>query len=718
MLDKNIFNIRKIISITLIILLLSSLITFFAGGQTKATYSSEFSKYPGYEELIKKLQDAHPNWEFEILETGLDWYESIVAESTGHHGLNVVYYTSSSAWKCSCNKTVEKVWKCASTATVAYYMDPRNSLNEDYIFQFEQLTYDKKIQTREGVETILKPCNYMQGKITYYDTNGNKKTLDKTYIDVIMEAAKQYNVSPYHLASRIRQEQGTGNAGVMISGTLTDYNKAYIGCYNYFNIKACGGDVIKNGLNYAKELGWTDPEKAIKGGTAIIVNDYISGGQDTLYLQKFDVAPNGTPYYEWQYMTNVSASKTEGSSIKKAYENMGLLSGNSKIKFKIPVYKNMPSQIAPMPGTETLVTQDVKITGNPVNVRSGKGTNYDPPIASLSKNTKLLRIEKDNAKSGGYYWDKVVLPNGTFGYVARDYLEEIELQSNCSEQYITTKYTDLRNGPGIKQTTVLRVLAMGQVVTVVEKDKYSLDGNDWWRVQLNDGTFGYVTANSFEKYDPSKVDQLRIICTDGLAVRSEPNTKSAYLASLGRGAIVTRIEKNVESSQKEYVWDKIITSSGINGYIATRDVKANEDWAEIIMNVTDPSNINASGFKASGTNLVCQPNITVSNIKAVAKDVIIKKGSTVIADTAKVGTGYILTLSDKTYTIIVLGDVNGDTEINSADLLTVVRHLKGTPSITQEYVKKSADINKDGEINSADLLCIVKYLKGSIKIAV
>lgn len=148
---------------------------------------------------------------------------------------------------------------------------------------------------------------------------------------------------------------------------------------------------------------------------------------------------------------------------------MGLLSGNSKIKFKIPVYKNMPSQVAPMPGTETLVTQDVKITGNPVNVRSGKGTNYDPPIASLSKNTKLLRIEKDNAKSGGYYWDKVVLPNGTFGYVARDYLEEIELQSNCSEQYITTKYTDLRNGPGIKQTTVLRVLAMGQVVTVVER---------------------------------------------------------------------------------------------------------------------------------------------------------------------------------------------------------------------------------------------------------
>ena len=74
--------------------------------------------------------------------------------------------------------------------------------------------------------------------------------------------------------------------------------------------------------------------------------------------------------------------------------------------------------------------------------------------------------------------------------------------------------------------------------------------------------------------------------------------------------------------------------------------------------------------------------------------------------------------NDKTYTIVVLGDVNGDNEVNSADLLSIVKYLKGTLKITQECEKKSADVNKDGEINSADLLSIVKYLKGSIKIEV
>lgn len=651
----------------------------------------------------------------------MDWSEVIIAESTGYHGRNVVPSTRADAWKCACNKTVEDVWKCASTAAVAYYMDPRNSLNENYIFQFEQLTYDEKNQTKEGVELILKPCNYAQGKVTYYDSKGKKKTLDKTYVDVIMEASKEYNISPYHLASRIRQEQGAGNAGSMISGTWTGGDGNYKGLYNFFNICAYGKNIVQNGLKYAKSQGWTDPEKSIKGGAKILASGYISIGQDTLYLEKFDVVNGGDGYYSHQYMTNVSASRTEGYTIRNTYTDMGLLSSESKIKFKIPVYKNMPEQISPQPGTEKPVTQDVKITENKVRVRKGKGTNYDI-VTTLNKGTKILRIELDNSKTGGYYWDKVVLADGTKGYVARNYLKQIDLQSNCNEQYITTKYTDFRNGPGTSKTTVLKVLSAGQIVTIVEKDKYkALDDNDWCRIKLSDGTYGYVTSNSFEAYDPTKVDQLRIICTDGLTVRKSPSTSASALASLYKGAIVTRTERNVESTNKNYIWDKIITSSGITGYIATRDIKNNEDWAEVIgsNNPTDTTTeIKGNGFKTSGTNIVCQPKITVSNIKAVAKDTIIKKGDTIIEDTANVGTGYTLTSDGKTYTIVVLGDVNGDNEINSADLLTIVKHLKGTLKITQECKMKSADVNKDGEINSADLLSIVKYLKGSIKIEV
>lgn len=643
----------------------------------------------------------------------MDWSEVIIAESTGYHGRNVVPSTRADAWKCACNKTIEDVWKCASTAAVAYYMDPRNSLNENYIFQFEQLTYDEKNQTKEGVELILKPCNYAQGKVTYYDSKGNKKTLDKTYVDVIMEASKEYNISPYHLASRIRQEQGAGNAGSMISGTWTGGNGNYKGLYNFFNICAYGKNIVQNGLKYAKSQGWTDPEKSIKGGAKILASGYISIGQDTLYLEKFDVVNGGDGYYSHQYMTNVSASRTEGYTIRNTYTDMGLLSSESKIKFKIPVYKNMPKQICPQPGTEKPVTQDVEITENKVRVRKGKGTNYDI-VTTLNKGTKILRIELDNSKTGGYYWDKVVLADGTKGYAARTYLKQIDLQSNCNEQYITTRYTDFRNGPGTSKTTVLKVLSAGQIVTIVEKDKYkSLDGNDWCRIKLSDGTYGYVTSNSFEAYDPTKVDQLRIICTDGLTVRKSPSTSSSALASLYKGAIVARTERNVKSTNKNYIWDKIITSSGITGYIATRDIKNNEDWAEVIgsNNPTDATTqIKGNGFKTSGTNIVCQPKITVANIKAVAKDAIIKKGDTVIADTANVGTGYKLTSNGKTYTIVVLGDVNGDGKASAGDYVLIKNHIMQTNLIKDSANQNAADVNKDGKISAGDYVLIKNYI--------
>ncbi len=64
------------------------------------------------------------------------------------------------------------------------------------------------------------------------------------------------------------------------------------------------------------------------------------------------------------------------------------------------------------------------------------------------------------------------------------------------------------------------------------------------------------------------------------------------------------------------------------------------------------------------------------------------------------------------FTNVVRGDVNGDGKINSADLLKIVKHLKGTAVLNSFYVM-SADCNYDDKINSADLLKIVKYLKGT-----
>ena len=41
-------------------------------------------RYPGIKEAIINLKAAHPNWNFKILYTGLDWHDVIQNEYAGH----------------------------------------------------------------------------------------------------------------------------------------------------------------------------------------------------------------------------------------------------------------------------------------------------------------------------------------------------------------------------------------------------------------------------------------------------------------------------------------------------------------------------------------------------------------------------------------------------------------------------------------------------------
>lgn len=69
----------------------------------------------------------------------------------------------------------------------------------------------------------------------------------------------------------------------------------------------------------------------------------------------------------------------------------------------------------------------------------------------------------------------------------------------------------------------------------------------------------------------------------------------------------------------------------------------------------------------------------------------------------------------KKYTNIVIGDINGDGEVNSGDLLLVRQHLLKINELNNIYFI-AADINYDKEINSADLLRIRQHLLGTIPI--
>ena len=286
-----------------------------------------------YQNKLTQLKKAHPNWVFVKQNTGLDWQTVIKNENTGERSL--IQTKMGSAYTNGAHG--QPGWSYASEAAIKYYMDPRNFLDETRVFMFEQLTYNPSYHTQAAVQNILN-STFMKGSIP-----GDSKTYAAAFFDI----GSTLKVSPFHLACRVYQEQGKGQSA-LISGTYSGYE----GYYNYYNIKASGSTnkaIIENGLTYAKQQGWNSRYKSLQGGAKILSQNYILKGQDTLYLQKYDVDNSYNGLYAHQYMQNIMAPYTESSMVKSAYQSTGAI--NNSFVFKIPVYLNMPSAACAKPGS-------------------------------------------------------------------------------------------------------------------------------------------------------------------------------------------------------------------------------------------------------------------------------------------------------------------------------------------------------------------------------
>ncbi len=330
----------KIIGILIIsiILLIMVLVAIFKE-QSKQKYigyngkNLKESKYPGYKKLIDELQERHPNWTFTLFYTKLDWED--VIENEGHsdtrrNPLNVIpdssYYPED--WKCEIDKNKafdNGTWLCASNKAIKHQMDIRNVLNEENIFQLKELNYVKNSQTEKGIREIIKG--------TFLEKD--------SVIQALLQASQNANLDPYFVASRLIQEQGR-NGTVLAKGYK--YKENII--YNVFNVKASGNsttEILENAAKYSYDQGWDTMEKSIIGGIEFVKKGYINRGQNTLYLQKFDIVKQDGSLYTNQYMQNLMAPKSEASNMLKIYKASGTVDSN--LNFIIPLYENMPEEI-------------------------------------------------------------------------------------------------------------------------------------------------------------------------------------------------------------------------------------------------------------------------------------------------------------------------------------------------------------------------------------
>ena len=359
---------------------LLSLLSFFACSADDK-FENSISAFPeSYKPQLRELHEKYPKWEFIPFVTNLDWSDVI----DGEYGSKSLVQSSASSktWKSHDKDDYNPAdgsfdykdggFVQANRFAVEYFIDPRNFLTEDGIFQFEVLKFNENY-TIEMIERVLKGSFMSKAKITYlkYNESTDKLTTvktDKTYADVIYAAGKKYNINPCYIASKILNEVGSDG-----SYSIYGDHPTYPGIYNFYNIGATDGEgAIKRGLLWAKGGSsgsktygrpWTTPEKSIMGGAQFLSEEYIAKGQYTGYLQRFNVNPDaGNKLYTHQYMTNLTGALSQGYTTYASYAALGML--DASITFSIPVYENMSGQ---EDNTGTMLLSDTKVQYGKIN---------------------------------------------------------------------------------------------------------------------------------------------------------------------------------------------------------------------------------------------------------------------------------------------------------------------------------------------------------------
>lgn len=317
--------------------------------------TSDFQEYltlagfpESYHAGLTALHNKYPNWVFEPQHTGLTWDEVIKAENK--LGRSLVGKNSIASWKSTQEGAYNwetgawttfdgGSWVSASEALIKHYVDPRNFFDDTYIFQFLRQSYDSKTDYAPSITAMF-------SKSTYWSTPFEEDGRTKTFVETLLEAGAASGVSPYTIASTIIQEQGWEPTSGLISGASGYYNYFNAGAYEEGNMSP-----VERGIWYASQTDasnlrpWTTRTKAITGGAINYGKNYVSVGQDTIYLKKFDVIEQGG-LYNHQYMTHILAAASEGKLLANAFwdKSVAESTATSALVFKIPIYKNMPAE--------------------------------------------------------------------------------------------------------------------------------------------------------------------------------------------------------------------------------------------------------------------------------------------------------------------------------------------------------------------------------------
>ena len=509
--------------------------------------------------------------------------------------------------------------------------------------------------------------------------------------------------------------------------TITDGNKINSDICSLGFVKAlingiegyvCSND-LTNPTDDAYDRPWNSPKKAITGGAKWIGSGYVSRGQFTSYLKKFNVNPNASSsMFNHQYMENLAAPSSEASTSYKAYLNNNLLS--LPLVFNIPIYLNMADKYDRPTGNitnvdviDTVIDAEFEkvldaqgfpesykrilrnlhqlhpnwiFLGMQTNVDFTYAVNVEKWVCAIQGNTAFYEYDGNTPIKSEPGWYRPNFETTAYYMDPRNFLTEKYIL-----QFESLEYSDVYTEEVVQ--TILNNTFMS--------DMSIIDNQSYKSIFVEAGKLNNISPVYLASLAKQESGTNGSGATNGLEFTYQGITYSGLFNFFNIGA---------NSSAENPLRQGLVYASGNYCTICgnySPSIPSIPD--ETVVSAT--TSINNLGLKLSNGYLLGF-NIGTSISALIAIDSYVSYSSD---DVIKTGT--ILTFNDGTkYEAVVKGDLTGDGTVNSADLLRLRQHLLGNNILKGAYAS-SSELTGDDNINSADLLKLRQYLLGQTNIS-
>ena len=442
-------------------------------------------------------------------------------------------------------------------------------------------------------------------------------------------------------------------------------------------------------------------------------------------------------------MTNIFGPKGEALITYNAYNSYNMI--DSPFEFHIPVYENMPEEVAsmPVPSDVYFIEDDTRVyLDDPSDsgatdefwIRTGPDTVstilevlYET-VDGGENRTKFTRI----GIGQNTLYDKIQYDDGRIGYILKKWVYEYKY-NEVESVSLNTTYSNLNVGDTLKLTATINPSnADNKNVKWTSSDPSIATVDSNGNVKGIKTGIATITVTTEDKAKTA-------ICTVNVVsnkVTGITLDKTNYILHIGDSLAITPTITPSTATNTNYivtssnsdvvsVRDNVITANNIGEATLTFKTEDGGFTVEAKVTVTNEDNdIFVDDSLRLEDNILSRIDLNnnlVSDIKNMINTnydiTVIDIDGEELANDDRVGTGTKIQFKEngeiiQEYTVLIYGDVDGSGVINARDLLMLQRYILGKAELENIQVKASIIDKVSQAPKAADLLKIQRHILG------